>query len=140
MRQIAALQGNVMQKTQAIMIVMTALTFNRGGFAVANLMTAVTAERRSEIVLRKAIGATNSEGYAIYSRRKPRLSAYWRCGGSRPGTWWLKVLGAWCLVRVLLCVRWCLCWWQCLGIDQQASVPALRWTLNMKPAEVLHGR
>ena len=42
-RQVAALQGNVLQKTQAVMILMTVLSLIAATVAVANLMVARSA-------------------------------------------------------------------------------------------------
>ena len=58
-RQVAALQGNVLQKTQAVMILMTVLSLLAAAVAVANLMVASIGERSSELALLKAIGATD---------------------------------------------------------------------------------
>ena len=44
-RQVAALQGNVLQKTQAVMILMTVLSLIAAAVAVANLMVASIGER-----------------------------------------------------------------------------------------------
>ena len=58
-RQVAALQGNVLQKTQAVMILMTVLSLIAAAVAVANLMVASIGERSSELALLKALGATD---------------------------------------------------------------------------------
>ena len=54
-RQVAALQGNVLQKTQAVMILMTVLSLLAAAVAVANLMVASIGERSSELALLKAM-------------------------------------------------------------------------------------
>lgn len=58
-RQISELQGDVLNKTRAVMIVMTGLSLLAAAIAVANLMAASTTERSSELALLKAIGATD---------------------------------------------------------------------------------
>ena len=58
-RQVAALQGDVLQKTQAVMVLMTVLSLVAAAIAVANLMAASIGERGSELALLKAIGATD---------------------------------------------------------------------------------
>lgn len=141
-RQIAALQGNVMQKTQAIMIVMTALTLIAAAIAVANLMAAATAERSSEIALRKAIGATNSEVMRFILAETASICLLGAVVGAGLGTLVAQGIGrvvfsagivmrpmVFVLVAVLLALTVLV-----------ASVSALRSILNMKPAEVLHGR
>ena len=59
-RQVAALQGNVLQKTQAVMILMTVLSLIAAAVAVANLMVASIGERSGELALLKALGATGA--------------------------------------------------------------------------------
>ena len=59
-RQVAALQGNVLQKTQAVMILMTVLSLIAAAVAVANLMVASIGERSGELALLKALGATDA--------------------------------------------------------------------------------
>lgn len=56
----AALQGNVLQKTQAVMILMTVLSLIAAAVAVANLMVASIGERSGELALLKALGATDA--------------------------------------------------------------------------------
>ena len=58
-RQISELQGDVLNKTRAVMIVMTGLSLLAAAIAVANLMAASITERSSELALLKAIGATD---------------------------------------------------------------------------------
>ena len=58
-RQVAALQGDVLNKTQAVMVLMTVLSLVAAAIAVANLMAAAITERASELALLKAIGATD---------------------------------------------------------------------------------
>ena len=58
-RQVAALQGDVLNKTQAVMVLMTVLSLVAAAIAVANLMAASIGERGSELALLKAIGATD---------------------------------------------------------------------------------
>lgn len=141
-RQIAALQGNVMQKTQAIMIVMTVLTLIAAAIAVANLMAAATAERSSEIALRKAVGATNSEVMRFILAETASICALGAVVGALLGVAVAQGIGqvvfhagivmrpmVFVLVAVLLALTVLV-----------ASVSALRSILNLRPAEVLHGR
>ncbi|OTA26725.1 ABC transporter permease [Alloscardovia macacae] len=141
-RQVAALQGNVLRKTQAIMIVMTVLTLLAATIAVANLMAAATAERSGEIALRKAIGAKNSEVMRFILAETGIICALGAVLGALLGTGVAQAIGqvvfhagivmrpmVFVLVAVLLALTVLL-----------ASVSALRSILHVKPAEVLHGR
>ncbi|TCD54179.1 ABC transporter permease [Alloscardovia theropitheci] len=141
-RQVAALQGNVLRKTQAVMIVMTVLTLIAAAIAVANLMAAATAERSSEIALRKAIGAKNSEVMRFVLAETASICAVGAIIGAALGTAVAQGIGqivfnagivmrpmVFVLVAVLLALTVLV-----------ASISALRAILNLKPAEVLHGR
>ncbi|WP_448759501.1 ABC transporter permease [Actinomyces oricola] len=59
-RQVAAVEGQVLGKTQALMILMTALSLVAAALAVASLTTASLVERTGEFALLKAIGASSA--------------------------------------------------------------------------------
>ena len=59
-RQVAAVEGNVLEKTQTLMILMTALSLVAAVLAVASLTTASLVERTGEFALLKAIGASSA--------------------------------------------------------------------------------
>ena len=59
-RQVAAVEGNVLVKTQALMILMTALSLVAAALAVASLTTASLVERTGEFALLKAVGASSA--------------------------------------------------------------------------------
>lgn len=141
-RQVAALQGNVLHKTQAIMIVMTVLTLVAAAIAVANLMAAATAERGSEIALRKAIGGKNSEVIRFILAETGVICLIGAVVGAILGVGVAQLIGqtvfnssimmrpmVFVLVIVLLVLTVLI-----------ASVSAMRSILKLKPAEVLHGR
>lgn len=80
-RQVAALQGNVLQKTQAVMILMTVLSLIAAAVAVANLMVASIGERSGELALLKALGATDACGTRLMLAETAAISAAGRdCG------------------------------------------------------------
>ena len=56
----AAVEGNVLEKTQTLMILMTALSLVAAVLAVASLTTASLVERTGEFALLKAIGASSA--------------------------------------------------------------------------------
>ncbi|EPI47022.1 hypothetical protein HMPREF1583_00679, partial [Gardnerella vaginalis JCP8151B] len=56
-RQVSAMQGSVLNKTRAVMVLMTALSLVAAAVAVANLMAAAISERSGELALLKALGA-----------------------------------------------------------------------------------
>ena len=59
-RQVAAVEGNVLEKTQTLMILMTALSLVAAVLAVVSLTTASLVERTGEFALLKAIGASSA--------------------------------------------------------------------------------
>ena len=109
----AALQGDVLQKTQAVMVLMTVLSLVAAAIAVANLMAASIGERGSELALLKAIGATDG----AVSRLMLAETAVISLVGAIVGALLVPVLrrlwDMWYSVPALRCVRWCLCWCLC---------------------------
>lgn len=64
-RQVAAVEGNVLEKTQTLMILMTALSLVAAVLAVASLTTASLVERTGEFALLKAIGASSADRKSV---------------------------------------------------------------------------
>lgn len=141
-RQVAALQGNVLQKTQAVMILMTVLSLLAAAVAVANLMVASIGERSSELALLKAIGATDGAVSRLMMAETAAISLLGAIVGAALGSGVAQIIGqvvfgsgitmrpmVFVLVFVLLALTVLL-----------ASASSIRSILSLKPAEVLHGR
>lgn len=141
-RQVAALQGDVLQKTQAVMIVMTALSLISAAIAIANLMTSSITERSVELALMKAIGASDGAIARLILAEAAGISLGGAIVGAAIGAGLAKVIGlvvfestinlrgmVFVLVAVLLAVTVLL-----------ASISSIRAILRLRPAEVLHGR
>lgn len=141
-RQVAALQGDVLQKTQAIMILMTVLSLVAAAVAVANLMASSIDERRAELALLKAVGATDGAVSRLMLAETAVISFAGALVGAGVGSVLAQVVGhvvfgssitmrpmVFVLVFVLLAVTILL-----------ASFSAIRSILHVRPAEVLHGR
>ncbi|NEG54883.1 ABC transporter permease [Bifidobacterium platyrrhinorum] len=141
-RQVAALQGNVLQKTQAVMILMTVLSLIAAAVAVANLMVASIGERSSELALLKAIGATDGAVSRLMMAETATVSLLGALVGAGLGSGVAQIIGqvvfgsgitmrpmVFVLVFVLLALTVAL-----------ASASSIRSILSLKPAEVLHGR
>ena len=141
-RQVAALEGNVLQKTRAVMIVMTALTLIAATIAVANLMSAAMAERASQLALLKAIGAKNSEVSRLIIAETAGIALAGAVAGAAAGAGLSQLVGhavfhsaitmrpmVFVLVAVLLSIT-----------VLTASISAVRQILKLQPAQVLHGR
>ena len=141
-RQVAALQGNVLQKTQAVMILMTVLSLIAAAVAVANLMVASIGERSGELALLKALGATDAAVSRLMLAETAAISLLGAIVGALLGSGVAQLIGrvvfgsgitmrpmVFAMVFVLLAVTVLL-----------ASASSIRSILNLKPAEVLHGR
>ncbi|WEV74103.1 FtsX-like permease family protein [Bifidobacterium sp. ESL0798] len=141
-RQVAALQGDVLHKTQAVMILMTALSLIAAAIAVANLMASSIGERGSELALLKAIGATDGAVSRLMLTETAVISLIGGLVGAGLGSLLAQVIGhvvfgsgvamrpmVFVLVFVLLTVTILI-----------ASFSSIRSILHLRPAEVLHGR
>ncbi|MFT9393102.1 ABC transporter permease [Bifidobacterium sp.] len=141
-RQVAALQGDVLKKTQAVMILMTVLSLISAAIAVANLMAAAIAERSSEFALLKAIGASDGAVIRMILLETGVVSLVGALVGTGFGSGAAQLIGhvvfgagismrpmVFVLVFVLLAATILL-----------ASLSAIRSILGLRPAEVLHGR
>lgn len=141
-RQVAALQGNVLQKTQAVMILMTVLSLIAAAVAVANLMVASIGERSAELALLKAIGATDGAVSRLMMAETAAIALLGAIVGAGLGSGVAQLIGhvvfgsgitmrpmVFVLVFVLLAITVLL-----------ASASSIRSILSLRPAEVLHGR
>lgn len=141
-RQVASLQGDVLTKTRAVMIVMTALSLLAAAIAVANLMAASIGERSAELALLKAIGATDGAVIRLMLMETAVISLAGALVGAGLGSAVAQLIGqvvfasgitmrpmVFVLVFVLLTLTILL-----------ASVSSMRSILRVRPAEVLHGR
>lgn len=141
-RQVAALQGDVLNKTQAVMVLMTVLSLVAAAIAVANLMAASIGERGSELALLKAIGATDGAVSRLMLAETAVVALAGAIVGALFGSGVAQIVGhvvfgsgitmrpmVFVLVFVLLAVTILV-----------ASLSSIRAILGLKPAEVLHGR
>ncbi|NMN02391.1 ABC transporter permease [Bifidobacterium panos] len=141
-RQVAALQGDVLRKTQAVMVLMTVLSLVAAAIAVANLMAASIGERGSELALLKAIGASDGAVSRLMLAETAMISLIGAIAGALLGSGVAQIVGrvvfdsgitmrpmVFVLVFVLLALTVLV-----------ASFSSIRAILNLRPAEVLHGR
>ncbi|BDR52270.1 ABC transporter permease [Bombiscardovia nodaiensis] len=141
-RQVAALQGDVLNKTQAVMLLMTLLSLLAAAVAVANLMASSIAERSSEFALLKALGAKDGAIYRQTLAQTALLALVGATVGSLAGSGMAQVVGrvvfgssirlrpmVFVLVFVLLALTILL-----------ASLSSIRSILRLSPAQALHGR
>lgn len=141
-RQVAALQGSVLQKTQSMMILMAVLSLVAAAVAVGNLMASSISQRSSELALMKAVGASNGAVTRLILAETAVVSLLGAALGAGLGSAAAQLVGhvvfgtaiamrpmVFVLVLVLLTLT-----------VLAASLSAVRAILGLRPAEVLHGR
>lgn len=141
-RQVAVLQGKVLNKTQMIMIVMTVLSLLATAIAIANLMASSIAERSGELALLKALGATNGAVCRLMMSETAVITLVGAGIGAGIGSLVAQLIGhvvfhvgvtmrpmVFVVVAILLAFTVLL-----------ASFSAIRSVLGLHPAEVLHDR
>ena len=141
-RQIAESEGKILEKTQLLMLLITALSLLSTALGVSNLVSANIMERSRELGLLKAIGATNLGvillvlteifiaglgggilGYVV------SLGLAQIIGTTVFGSAIVNNTAVLPIVSVLMVV-----------VLLVGSLPAIRMLLSLQPAEVLHGR
>lgn len=141
-RQVSAMQGSVLNKTRAVMVLMTALSLVAAAVAVANLMAAAISERSGELALLKALGARDGAVARLMLMETAVIACAGALIGMIAGFGVAQVIGfsvfgsaislrpmVFVLVFVLLAIT-------VLAADGSS----IRSILHVRPAEVLHGR
>lgn len=141
-RQVSAMQGSVLNKTRAVMVLMTALSLVAAAVAVANLMAAAISERSGELALLKALGARDGAVARIMLMETAVIACAGALIGMIAGFGVAQVIGfsvfgsaislrpmVFVLVFVLLAIT-----------VLAAAGSSIRSILHVRPAEVLHGR
>ncbi len=141
-RQVSAMQGSVLNKTRAVMVLMTALSLVAAAVAVANLMAAAISERSGELALLKALGARDGAVARLMLMETAVIACAGAFIGMIAGFGVAQVIGfgvfgsaislrpmVFVLVFVLLAIT-----------VLAAAGSSIRSILHVRPAEVLHGR
>lgn len=141
-RQVADSEGAILEKTQLLMVLITALSLVGSALGITNLVTASVMERSNEIGLMKAIGATNGSISVLVLTEIILTGIVGAVIGCFAGFGFAQVIGQNVfgssiemkpfvipIVAVLVIV-----------VTLIGSVPAIRMLLRLRPAEVLHGR
>lgn len=141
-RQVAESEGDILNKTTLLMVLITALSLIGSALGISNLVTASVMERRAEIGLEKAIGANNfriikrvltenivtgilggTVGYFIGLLLAQIIGVTVFGSGIPPTPMVIPIV----IILILLVIV--------LG-----SIPAIRYLLKLNPTEVLHGK
>jgi putative ABC transport system permease protein len=141
-RQVAESEGLVLEKTQFLMLLITALSLVATALGIANLVTVSVMERAAEIGLLKAIGATNRAVVTLILTETILVGVAGGAIGYVAGLGLAQVIGtaafgsAIGFKAVLIPVMAAFL----LAVIAVGSLPAIRLLLRLRPAEVLHGR
>jgi putative ABC transport system permease protein len=140
-RQIAESEGTILKKTQLLMLLITLLSLAGSALGISNLVSAAVMERSAEIGLLKAIGAQNGAVGALLLSEILLTGILGGAGGYFAGLGFAEIIGqsvfgASIMIKpavIPLVVG------LVLLVTLAGSLPAIRFILNLRPAEVLHG-
>jgi putative ABC transport system permease protein len=140
--QVAESEGAILQKTQLLMILLTALSLSCASLAISNLVTASVMERSAEIGLIKAVGASSFEVSALIITETMITALLGGAAGYFAGLGFAQLIGHTVFgssieVRPLVIPLVTLL---TVTVALAGSLPAIRLLLSLRPAEVLHGR
>ncbi|MDR1427387.1 MAG: FtsX-like permease family protein, partial [Bifidobacteriaceae bacterium] len=141
-RQVTESEGSILAKTQALMLLVTALSLAASALAVANLMTASVMERSPEIGLLKAVGARDGSVVGLILAEMGATGLAGGAVGYALGLGFAQVIGhavfgqaisvrPMVIVLVALLVA---------AVILAGSIPSIRLLARLRPADVLHGR
>ena len=141
-RQVADSEGQILNKTKLLMILITILSMVGAALGICNLVTASVMERSQEIGLMKAIGAHNPAITALVLTEVLCTALIGGVAGFYAGIGFAQIIGHSVfsasisirpmvipVVAVLVAL-----------VTLIGSMPAVRMLLNLRPTEVLHGR
>ncbi len=141
-RQVAESEGDILNKTTLLMVLITVLSLIGSALGISNLVTAGVMERRTEIGLQKAIGASNGIIIGTMLTEIIITGIIGGVAGYFVGILLAQIIGIRVfgsaipptpmvipIVIVLIVI-----------VTLLGSIPAIRYLLNLNPTEVLHGR
>ena len=141
-RQVADSEGQILDKTQLLMVLITILSMVGAALGICNLVTASVMERSGEIGLMKAIGAHNGAITGLILTEIMCTAVLGGIVGFFAGLGFAQIIGRTVfssaisirpmvvpVVAVLVA-----------AVTLIGSIPAIRMLLSLKPTEVLHGR
>ncbi len=140
-RQVAEGEGAILEKTQLLMILITALSLVGSALGISNLVTASVMERAQEIGLLKAIGAKDRSITGVIIVEILITALIGGVIGYFMGFGFAQLIGQSVfgsavemklkvipIVAALIAI-----------VTMAGSLPAIRTVLRLRPAEVLHG-
>jgi putative ABC transport system permease protein len=141
-RQITESQGMILEKTQLIMVLVTALALLAAALGIANLVSASVLERSAELGLLKAVGASNGAVVALVLAELLVVGVSGGVLGFAVGMGAAQFVGqmvfdSYVTFRPVVAGLTALL---VVMVVLLGSLPAIRQLLRLEPAEVLHGR
>ncbi len=140
-RQVAESEGTILDKTQLLMILITALSLIGSALGISNLVTASVMERAQEIGLLKAIGARDRSITGVVMAEILITALVGFVAGYFMGFGFAQLIGHSVfgsavemdpkvipIVAALIAL-----------VTVAGSLPAIRMVLRLRPAQVLHG-
>ena len=141
-RQVADSEGQILEKTKLLMILITILSMIGAALGICNLVTASVMERSQEIGLMKAIGAHNVAITGLILAEIMCTAVIGGTAGFFAGMGFAQIIGHSVfnsavtirpmvipVVAVLVVI-----------VTFAGSIPAIRLLLKLRPTEVLHGK
>lgn len=141
-RQVADSEGNILNKTQLLMTLITVLSLIGAALGISNLVTSSVMERSRELGLLKAIGAKNSSITILVLTEVLITAILGEVIGYFMGFGFAQIIGQTVFASSIsmrgiaaFVVAFLITLVVIIG-----SIPAVRLLLRLKPSEVLHGR
>ena len=141
-RQVAESEGDILNKTTLLMILITVLSLIGSALGISNLVTATVMDRRTEIGLQKAVGASNGRIIGIILTEISITGIIGAVIGYFVGLVLTQIIGfrvfgsaispAPMVIPIVMVLI--------LLVTLLGSIPAIKYLLNLNPTEVLHGR
>lgn len=141
-RQVSESEGTILEKTQLLMVLVTILSMAGSALAIANLVTANVMERAREIGLLKAVGARDQSVVGLILTEIIIIGSVGGLVGYGVGIGLAQLIGHMVFgssIAVVPAVAGIVAA-IVIAVVLLGSIPAIRFLLRLRPAEVLHGR
>lgn len=141
-RQVAESEGEILNKVSLLMTLITVLSSLGSALAISNLITASVIERRQEIGLMKAIGAQTLPIVMLVLLEVLITGIFGGALGYAAGIGFAQIIGLSVFGSTIEIVTIIIPFIASLLVlvIVIGSIPAIKYLLNLKPTEVLHGK
>ncbi len=141
-RQVAESEGDILNKTTLLMVLITILSLIGSALGISNLVTAGVMERSAEIGLQKAVGASNGKIIGTILTEIMLTGILGGIAGYFVGLGLTQIIGykvfgsaiapAPMVIPIVVILI--------LLVTILGSIPSIKYLLKLNPTEVLHGR